>query len=51
MFLLHFHHHLKTQKLIMIRVRDVSVAVDSPRLVVQVTHRLEQFPLNPTLIC
>ena len=35
----------------MICVRDVSVAIDCPRFVVQVTHCLEQFSLNPPLIC
>ena len=43
--------HLKAQELIMIRVGDVSVGVDRPRFVVQVTHCLEQLSLDPALVC
>ena len=35
----------------MVRIGDVSVGVDRPWLIVQVAHCLQQFSLDPALIC
>ena len=50
-FSFHYCFYLKAEKFTVVRIGNVSVSVYCSWLVVQVAHCLQQFSLDPALIC